>query len=67
MFAQARKGAYILLAVNNKEDEKKFVQDRKASFFWARGCKVDGAPTSGLSPCSLVACWIMALGETALA
>lgn len=67
MFAQARKGAHMLLTVNNKKDEKKFVQDLKASFSWARGCKVDRAPASGLSACSLVACWTTALRETALA
>lgn len=66
MFAQARKGAHILLTVN-KKDEKKFVQDLKANYSWARGCKVDGSSASGLSLCSLVACWTMALGETALA
>lgn len=63
MFAQARKGTHILLAVNNEEDKNKFVQDLKAICSWARGCKVNGAPASGLSPSSLVACWTMALHE----
>lgn len=66
MFAQARKGAHILLTANSKEDEKKSVEDLKASFSGARECKADGAPASGLSPCSLVACWTMVLDETVL-
>lgn len=66
MFAQAWKSAHVLLTANSKEDEKKSVEDLKASFSWARECKAHGAPASGFPPCSLVACWTMILDETVL-
>lgn len=53
MFAQARKGSHILLAVNNKENEKEYFQGLKASFSLARGCKIDGALASGLHWCEV--------------